>query len=77
MPKSFMRRLCASEPLDVSDEFADFDGVNEFSLARLTPPGFHVCQGRPRIKGRIDFNGIETSRVVMEPFIGGQVVGIK
>ena len=66
-PKILHERFCALEPLDVGDELADFDGVNEVSLARLAPPSFHVCHGRPRIKGCVDFNGIEVLRVVMKP----------
>jgi hypothetical protein len=71
------KRFRAPEPLDVSDELTDFDGVDEISFARLAPPGFDVRHRRPRIKGCIDFNRIEALRVVMKPFTGWQVVGIE
>jgi hypothetical protein len=61
----------------VGDEFADLDGVNEASLARLAPPSFNVCHGRPRIKGGVDFDGIEALRVMLEPFAGRELFGIE
>ena len=77
MPKYATSGFCALEPLDVSDEPADFDGVNEVSTTRLAPPGFHVCDGRPRIERRVDFNRMEVVGVVLKPFARRQAIGIK
>jgi hypothetical protein len=53
----------------VSDVFADLDGVNELFLARLAPPGLNAGNRRPRVKGRVDFDGVEVLQVVPKPII--------
>ena len=75
--KILYKRFCAPEPLDVSDELADLDGINEASRARLANPRFNVCHSRPRIKGRVDLNRVEALSVMTKPFAGRQVIGIK
>src|SRR5712671_1520091 len=58
-PKIPNERLCAFEPLDVSDVFADLDGVNELLLPGLASPGLNACNRRPRVEGCVDFDGVE------------------
>jgi hypothetical protein len=43
------------------------DGVNELVLARLPTPGLDVGNCRPRIKRCVDFDGVESLQVVLEP----------
>jgi len=43
-------RLCAPEPFYMSDELTDLDGVNEFFLSGLAPPGPNIGSRRPRNK---------------------------
>src|SRR6185437_8858428 len=62
-------RLCALEPLYMSDEFTDLDGINELFLAGLASPGLNVGNRRPRVKGRVDFDGVEALQVVLEPIL--------
>ena len=49
MPKSFTR-VFALELLDVGDELADLDRIDERFLAGLTAPGVNAGNGRPRVK---------------------------
>ena len=46
-PKIPNERLCALELLDVSNVFADLDGVDELLLAGLAPPGLNARNRRP------------------------------
>lgn len=41
------------EPFHMGYELAHLYRVYEFSVARLTPPGLNVRDGRPGIKGRV------------------------
>ena len=59
----------AREPLHMRDELTDFDGVNEFFLAGLAAPGLNVGNRRPRVKGCVDFDGVEALQVVLEPIL--------
>jgi hypothetical protein len=60
-------RLSALEPSYMGDEFTDFDSVNKLFLAGLTPPGLNVGNRWPRVKGCVDFDGVEALQVVLEP----------
>ena len=62
-------RLCALELLDVGDELADLDRIDERFLARLTAPGLNAGNGRPRVKRSVDFDGVEFFQVMVEPVI--------
>jgi len=62
-------RLCALELLDVGDELADLDRIDERFLARLTAPGLNAGNGRPGVKRSVDFDGIEVFQVMVEPVI--------
>jgi hypothetical protein len=61
--------FCALEPLHMRDEFTDLDGVNELFLAGLAAPGLNVGNRRPRVKGCVDFDGVEALQVVLEPIL--------
>jgi hypothetical protein len=51
----------------MSDELTDLYGVNELFLAGLAPPSLDVGNRRPRVKGSVDFDGVEALQVVLEP----------
>ena len=61
--------LRALELLDVGDELADLDRIDERFLARLTAPGLNAGNGRPRVKRSVDFDGVELFQVMAEPVI--------
>jgi len=67
--KILYESLCALELLDVGDELADLDRIDERFLAGLTAPGVNAGNGRPRVKGCVDFNGVEFFQVMAEPVI--------
>lgn len=60
--KILYKSLCALELLDVGDELADLDRRDERFLAGLTAPGVNAGNGRPRVKGCVDFDGVEFFR---------------
>ena len=76
-PEILDQRFSASEFLDVRYELADFHRVGELSARSLPLPGFDVSDGWPRVEGRVDFDGIELRRVMVEPFPGRHPVRIK
>ena len=59
----------ALELLDVGDELADLDRIDELFLAGLTAPGLNAGNGRPRVKRSVDFDGVEVFQVMTEPVI--------
>jgi len=67
--KILYESLCALELLDVGDEFADLDRIDERFLAGLTAPGLNAGNGRPRVKRSVDFDGVEFFQVMAEPVI--------
>src|SRR6476659_9259317 len=62
-------RLCALELLDVGDELADLDRIDERFLAGLTAPGPNARNGRPGVKRSVDFDGVEVFQVMAKPVI--------
>ena len=67
--KILYESLRALELLDVGDELADLDRIDERFLAGLTAPGLNAGNGRPRVKRSVDFDGVEVFQVMAEPVI--------
>ena len=67
--KILYESLRALELLDVGDELADLDRIDERFLAGLTAPGLNAGNGRPRVKGCVDFDGAESFQAMAEPVI--------
>jgi hypothetical protein len=72
--KILYERLRDIELLDVGDELADLDRLDERFLAGLTAPGLNAGNGRPRVKGCVDFDDVEFFQVVAELVILRHIV---
>jgi hypothetical protein len=48
----------------VGNELTDLDRVNKLFVARLATPVLDAGDSRPRIKRRVDLDGIEVFRIV-------------
>src|SRR5882757_8252612 len=62
--KILYESLRALELLDVGDELADLDRIDELFLAGLTAPGLNAGNGRPGVKRSVDFDGVEVFQVM-------------
>ena len=68
-PKIFYECCRAFERLEVGDELADLNRINEHFLAGLTAPGLNARNGRPGVKRSVDFDGVKFFQVMAEPVI--------
>jgi hypothetical protein len=59
--------LCTLESLHVGNELTDLDRVNVLFVARLATPVLDAGDSRPRIKRRVDLDGIEVFQIVFKP----------
>jgi hypothetical protein len=67
--KILYESLRALELLDVGDELADLDRIDELFLAGLTAPGLNARNGRPGVKRSVDFDSVKFFQLMAEPVI--------
>src|SRR4051812_26952825 len=65
------------ETLDVCDELANFYGINKLAFPRLAYPGVDSGQSGPRVKWRVQLNGLEAFGIVRKPQIRRQLLWIE
>jgi len=73
-PKILYESCRALELLDVGDELADLDRIDELFLAGLTAPGLNARNGRPGVKRSVDFDSVKFFQVMAEPVILRQTI---
>lgn len=67
----------AAKPFYVRNQFANFNGVNEFAAMQLLDPRTDGCCRWPRIERRIQFHRVEAIGVMIKPCLCWEAFWIK
>src|SRR5689334_21855894 len=71
------QRLAPNEPLSVRDQLVGFNRIDELAPADLALPGLDGVECGPAVEGRVEFDGVELTRVIVEPLGTGRTFGIE